>query len=171
MLLLSITQAQPAAKASLADGTASDNLMRPRLDSIKSLTALRGAEGGHRAKRGSLRSKRRAALAGLRELESSGGAPGRVQRGLEGAQPLTAPSAARYAGRQNNSRKNVYAPAGRQPDCKERAFIKITSNVRSSKQLTFFNVKMLYIWMRVTSARLPSASPSSRLMASSSSAR
>ena len=79
--------------------------MRPRLDSIKSLTALRGAEGGHRAKRGSLHSKKRAAFAGLRELESSGGAPGRVQRGLEGAQPLIAPSAARYASGQNNKQK------------------------------------------------------------------
>ncbi len=69
--------------------------------------ALRGAQGDHRAQRGSSRSKRRAALVEWRKWESpSGVVRGECRGGLGGAAaPNRPPSAARRAGGPNNRKE------------------------------------------------------------------
>ena len=79
----------------------------------KGRMALRGAEGDHRAKRGSSRSKRRAALERRRKRESPAGAPGGVQRGpRRGAAPNRPPLPPAAKAAQSTSKKKPPRPQG-----------------------------------------------------------
>ncbi len=80
----------------------------------KQTMALRGAEGDHRAKRGSSRSRGRAALVETWFLKFSRGCFGGDARGAEkGAKPHNRPRlAARRAGGPNKIEEKAFVPAG-----------------------------------------------------------